>query len=261
MVRPERDRLDSNVRNVFTKSSKGYDAYTKHSINLKKETGSWKKLYGDVLGASSGKLLNVGCGPGTEAIVVAEMGFDVTAVDFSPEMVRLTLENSDLCGVNIDAIEGDAENLPFPDCSFDFIISNYMLWAVPNPDKAMAEWMRVLRPGGKVAFVDGIWSTADYSWMRKRWVRIAQRLRHKDGNSHRDDEPMTVDEKAAMRSLWSVGADRPAADLRMMADAGFEQISIINKVDRRIFSGMRYVEYGYHKVHYMITAVKPGTSA
>jgi hypothetical protein len=59
-----------------------------------------------------------------------------------------------------------------------------------------------------------------------------------------------------MAGLWSNDADRPVEDLRMVEAAGFSQIRKIDKVDRRIFSGKRYIEYGYHKVHFMIIADK-----
>src|SRR5216684_1950914 len=51
--------------------------------------------------------------------------------------------------------EGDAEQLPFPPGSFDLVISRHVLWTLPHPEAAVDEWIRVLRPGGRLAIIDG----------------------------------------------------------------------------------------------------------
>jgi ubiquinone/menaquinone biosynthesis C-methylase UbiE len=56
--------------------------------------------------------------------------------------------------------EADAEQLPFTTASFDIAVSRHVLWTLPHPDGAMDEWMRVLRPGGRLIVVD---SQADVS--------------------------------------------------------------------------------------------------
>src|SRR5206468_6300757 len=49
----------------------------------------------------------------------------------------------------------DAEHLPYPDGSFDLVISRHVLWTLPHPEEALDEWLRVLRPGGRLAIIDG----------------------------------------------------------------------------------------------------------
>ena len=205
--------------------------------------------------AGGGKdVLNVGCGPGTEALVLADMGFNVTGLDFSANMVEVARCNSEKYGVKYDVVQGDAMDLPFEDDSFDFIASNYALWAIPDPEKAMKEWLRVLRPGGRVAYVEGVWDLKRPSLFRRIWVRIAVRMRKRDGNGHTYD--LTDDEKEHLADLWSKKAERPKDDLEMMDSAGFSKVEIINKVDRRIFKGLRYIEYGYHPIHFLIIGTK-----
>ena len=199
-------------------------------------------------------MLNVGCGPGTEALVLADMGFNVTGLDFSANMVEVARCNSEKYGVKYDVVQGDAMDLPFEDDSFDFIASNYALWAIPDPEKAMKEWLRVLRPGGRVAYVEGVWDLKRPSLFRRIWVRIAVRMRKRDGNGHTYD--LTDDEKEHLADLWSKKAERPKDDLEMMDSAGFSKVEIINKVDRRIFKGLRYIEYGYHPIHFLIIGTK-----
>jgi len=246
--------MDELIRDHFSRDSESYNNYTKKSHSIKKEVSNWQKLYASVLGEGCRKILNVGCGPGTEAILLAGMGYEVTALDFSPSMVELTKNNAAEMGVSLTVVEGDAEQLPFDDGTFDAVVSNYALWAIPHPQTAIDEWYRVLRQGGQIAYIDGVWSTAGFSPLRKLWFRLASKLRKRDDNSHRVSS--TPEEKERLSGLWSVTAQRPNDDLRMVENAGFRNIRKIDKVDRRIFSGMRYVEYGYHKVHFMIIGYK-----
>ena len=58
-------------------------------------------------------------------------------------------------GLRVRFEEGDAENLPFAPGSFDLAISRHVLWTLPHPEAAIDEWIRVLRPGGRLAVIDG----------------------------------------------------------------------------------------------------------
>ena len=246
--------MDEFIQSYFDKGCESFNAYTNTSFTNRKERRCWQKLYSEVFDGDGKEVLNVGCGPGTEALVLADMGFRVTGLDFSTNMVQTAKYNSEKYGVGYDVIQGDAMDLPFEDDSFDFVASNYALWAIPDPKQAMKEWLRVLRPGGKVAYVEGVWNQIDPSFFRRIWVKIAVRMRRRDGNGHTYD--LTDEEKEHLADLWSKKADRPKDDLEMMRSAGFSKVEIINKVDRRIFKGLRYIEYGYHPVHFMIIGTK-----
>ena len=246
--------MDEVIRGYFDKGCESFDAYTVISFSNKMERRCWQRLYSKVFADCGKDLLNVGCGPGTEALVLSDMGFNVTALDFSSNMIEAAKKNSERFGVPFDIVQGDAMELPFPDDSFDMIASNYALWAIPDPEKTMREWYRVLRPGGKVAFVEGVWNLKDPGLFRRIWVRIAMKMRNRDHNGHTYD--LSDDEKEHLADLWSKKAERPKDDLKMMHSAGFDNVEIINKVDRQIFKGLRYIEYGYHPVHYMIIGSK-----
>lgn len=91
------------------------------------------------------RVLEVGCGWGELAEWVArETGADVVAVDLSPRMVELARERG------VDARIGDVQELPFDDDAFDVAIAAWMLYHVPDLDRALAELARVLRPGGRL---------------------------------------------------------------------------------------------------------------
>lgn len=104
-------------------------------------------------GVRSGqRVLDVGCGTGVVALTAARLGAKVTGLDLTPEPLDRARENSSLGDLRIDWHEGDAEELPFEDSAFDVVLSQFGHMFAPRPDVALAEMLRVLKPGGTVAF-------------------------------------------------------------------------------------------------------------
>jgi SAM-dependent methyltransferase len=142
------------------------------------------------------RVLEVGCGWGWFAErLTSELGVDVVAVDLSPRMVELARERG------VAARVADVQELPFGDAEFDVAVANWMLYHVPDLDRALAELARVLRPGGRL-------------------VAATNGLRHLD-------------------ELWSlVGRDRASEPLRFFAETGDEPLRRhFARVERRDFSG------------------------
>lgn len=105
-------------------------------------------------------VLDVGSGTGVDAIFAAKMvGSEgaVTGIDLVPAMVARAKENAHLAGVaNITFIESSAEKLPFPDASFDVVISNGVFNLVIDKYTALKEVWRVLKPGGRFMLADQV---------------------------------------------------------------------------------------------------------
>jgi SAM-dependent methyltransferase len=97
-------------------------------------------------------VLDVGCGTGVVGLTAARLGARVTGVDLTPALIARAKENSALMGVEADWREGDAEALPLPDASFDFVVSQFGHMFAPRPDVAVREMLRVLKRGGVIAF-------------------------------------------------------------------------------------------------------------
>ncbi|MDK2987175.1 MAG: hypothetical protein PWQ47_313 [Methanothermococcus sp.] len=72
-------------------------------------------------------------------------------------MLSKARKKADDLGLDIEFMIGDAENLSFDDDSFDAVVNRHLLWTLPNPDKAIMEWGRVIKNGGKVVAMDGKW--------------------------------------------------------------------------------------------------------
>ena len=101
---------------------------------------------------SGEKVLDVACGTGVAGLAAARIGAHVTGIDLTPELLVRARENKAIAGVEMELLEADAEELPFPDATFDTVVSQFGHMFAPRPDVATKEMLRVLRPGGTLAF-------------------------------------------------------------------------------------------------------------
>jgi SAM-dependent methyltransferase len=98
-------------------------------------------------------VLEIGCGSGVHARLLAEAGARLTAVDLTPTAVEMTRRRLELHGLEGTILEADAEWLPFDDGAFDFVWSWGVIHHSADTDRVIAEIARVLRPGGRLAFM------------------------------------------------------------------------------------------------------------
>ncbi|ALK06322.1 SAM-dependent methyltransferase [Methanosarcina thermophila MST-A1] len=136
--------------------------------NSKEGRNAWKAMLLKAVEGKKGlKVLDVGTGPGFLALLFAEMGNEVTAVDLSNNMLEKARRNALKRSLKIDFLQGDAENLQLPDAYFDVVVNKYLLWTLPDPRKALMEWRRVLKDGGKIIAIDGEWNQQSLSGRKK----------------------------------------------------------------------------------------------
>jgi SAM-dependent methyltransferase len=101
---------------------------------------------------SGQRVLDVGCGTGVVAVTAALQGAKATGLDLTPELLERAKENSHQNGIDVEWREGDAEQIPFGDAAFDVVLSQFGHMFAPRPDVATREMLRVLKPGGTIAF-------------------------------------------------------------------------------------------------------------
>jgi SAM-dependent methyltransferase len=97
-------------------------------------------------------VLDVACGTGVVAVTAARRRARASGLDLTPELLEQARRSSALAGVDVDWRLGDAEALPWPDGSFDVVLSQFGHMFAPRPEVALAELLRVLKPGGTLAF-------------------------------------------------------------------------------------------------------------
>ena len=102
------------------------------------------------------KVLDLACGSGTAALVAARRYCDVTGIDYVPELIDRAKKRAEASGLKAGFLVADVQKLPFPDNSFDVILSVYGVQFAPDQEKAAAEMLRVCKPGGKIGLAGPI---------------------------------------------------------------------------------------------------------
>src|SRR5215469_9973261 len=100
------------------------------------------------------KVLDVACGSGNTSIPAAKAGGSVTGVDIAANSLEKARGRAAREDVSVDFREGDAEDLPFPDASFDVVLTMFGAMFAPRPEKVAAELLRVCKPGGIIAMAN-----------------------------------------------------------------------------------------------------------
>ena len=103
------------------------------------------------------RILDIGTGPGFFAILLAQEGYQVTAIDCTAEMLAEAQANAGALAAQITWKLMDAQKLEFADESFDLVLSRNLTWVLEEPETAYAEWYRVLRPKGIMLNFDANW--------------------------------------------------------------------------------------------------------
>lgn len=98
------------------------------------------------------EVLDVACGTGVVALTAARRGARTRGLDLSPVLLQEAQRNAAMIGTSIEFLEGDVEALPYADATFDVVLSQFGHMFAPRPDVAVREMLRVLKPGGRLAF-------------------------------------------------------------------------------------------------------------
>jgi ubiquinone/menaquinone biosynthesis C-methylase UbiE len=152
----QNDPVKQQVAQHWDRRAAHFDEDFGHSIGSAGERAAWDRIL-DLVIPAGGMLdaLDAGCGTGFLSLELAARGHRVTGIDFAPAMLAAAQKKAAAQHLSIRFEEGDAEQLRFAPHSFDLVISRHVLWTLPHPEAAIDEWIRVLRPGGRLAVVDG----------------------------------------------------------------------------------------------------------
>lgn len=242
------------IKNHWDTRSSDYNDFVVRGFSIDRERRSWQEHFTSILGSAPLNILDVGCGPGIVSMQLADLGHRMTSVDLSDRMLDFARQNALHNDLEIDFRQANAMDLPFADSSFEAVVSDYMLWTVPDPEKVISEWYRVLKPGCRLAYTDGDWFTDPR--MTPMRCRISSMFIKLEKGRDRDE----VEKDESSFDIWSAHACRPRDDLRMLEAAGFKDIRVIENVQKKVLHGSRYLAHGLTNNHFTITAVKPDAS-
>lgn len=245
--------LKKQISEYWSNGADGYNKFIWNSIQPGTLNRRWKEILREGIGDEKVRILDVGTGPGIIAILLAEMGHSVTGLDLSSEMLKKARENARRLGLSVEFKQGDAEDIPFEDEFFDVVINRHVLWTMPEPDAALEEWKRVLRPGGRLVIVDGNWYIPLDNLLKNRiWRSFALLLisiQEKRNAFYRRGDP------GLRKKLPMTFKTRPEYDIELLKGQGFNTIDV-RTIDRRSFGLVEYFKYGYYGDTFMLCARK-----
>jgi ubiquinone/menaquinone biosynthesis C-methylase UbiE len=206
-----------------------------YSIDYLEQTtqllGSLKKTSYQPFGTiAEGKIADIGCGAGDDAMNMARMFGEkifVTGIDYAPEMI----EKASSSAANIPNItfqKGSAENLPFADSELDGLRNERLIQHLPDPQKAFAEFYRVLKPGSPLVVVETDWNSISFY---NGDTTIAQKLNHyltfnnvKNGNAAAN----------VIRYMKEAGFGNIHIDLFPLSSHSLQQVTMMLRTDHAL---------------------------
>jgi ubiquinone/menaquinone biosynthesis C-methylase UbiE len=208
------DVVKQQVAAHWNRRAPRFDEDFGHSIRTPAERAAWDRILDFVLpGRGALDALDAGCGTGFLTFELAARGHHVTGIDFAPAMLAEARRKAAARGVSVRFEEADAEQLPFAPGSFDLAISRHLLWTLAHPEAAIDEWIRVLRPGGRLIVVDGQFDpgasppSSDNARTSQEYAAVGHELPFLGGRSRAEIETLLK-----THGLVNVGSD-PLLDL------------------------------------------------
>ncbi|WP_341393267.1 demethylmenaquinone methyltransferase [Arthrobacter sp. G119Y2] len=177
MNRASLDKRPDEVAAMFDDVAPKYDVV--NDVLSLGQTRRWRRIVVDAVGASPGqRVLDLAAGTGTSSEPYADAGINVVACDFSLGMLKVGKRRRP----DIDFVAGDATNLPFEDNSFDASTISFGLRNVNEPKKALAEMLRVTKPGGRLVIAEfsaptvPVWRTMYTEYLMRALPPIARKV-------------------------------------------------------------------------------------
>ena len=235
-------QLLEQIKSYWSTRTEGYS-----EVNKKELEGMQRKAWLEVLqehfpqkDKREIKILDIGTGPGFFTIILAEAGYQVTAVDYTEGMIQKAKENVQKeAGNLIERIcfqRMDAQNLTFENESFDVVISRNLTWNLEEPEKAYREWIRVLKPGGVMMNFDANWYAYLYDEEKRQGY---EQDRKNVENEQLDDHYLCTDietmENIALQMPLS-RISRPKWDMEILSQIGVEKAEMDTEIWKRVWS-------------------------
>ncbi|MEV4148621.1 class I SAM-dependent methyltransferase [Amycolatopsis sp. NPDC049691] len=140
--------------NPWDAEAASFDEQPDHGLKDPSVRRAWADLLLPLVPAAA-KVVDLGCGTGSLSLLLAEAGHDVRGIDSSPAMLDVAREKARGA---VDFRLGDAADPPTGE-TYDVVLARHVLWAMPDPGAALENWVKLLKPGGRLILVEGLWFT------------------------------------------------------------------------------------------------------
>lgn len=169
--------LAEEIRDYWSRRAETFDLAFGHFIAPGREAVAWAAPMRAHLGPAPRRVLELACGTGEVTRLVHDLGHEVTALDFSePMLAKARAKHARKPRLRF--VHADAERTMEPDERHDAVLCRHLVWTLTDPPAAFADWLRVLRRGGRLLVYDGDWTRPAPSgrladWALRHWERIA----------------------------------------------------------------------------------------
>ena len=234
--------LQKEIKDRWNSSADGYNLYIQEELNsFKKE--AWIELILENENKDSMNILDVGTGPGFFSIILSQRGHKLTGIDCTENMIKVAKNNSKICNINADFFVMDSHELDFEDNTFDMIVSRNVTWTLYDPKKAYKEWLRVLKPNGKLIIFDANWQLHYFDKELEKKVKASQyEYSKKYGEPFESCTTEIKDE--VEKSLPLSDKLRPHWDIKNLGEIGYKNIEVDNNIIDRIYDEKEMMLYG-----------------
>jgi ubiquinone/menaquinone biosynthesis C-methylase UbiE len=154
---PTNHHLKEEIRDYWSKRSETFDLAFGHHIPEGPEFDAWAAAIRAHIGPEPRRVLELACGTGEVTKLLLALGHEVTALDFSEAMLAVA-RGKHAGRERLRFLLADAENPMEADEAYDAIVCRHLVWTLVEPERAFAEWYRLLKPGGRLLVFDGDWS-------------------------------------------------------------------------------------------------------
>ena len=246
------------INGDWTIRSDNYNSYVEEEFSTDRPP-KWLELIESQASADRPlKILDAGCGPGFFTVLLSKAGHEVTGIDGSEGMLKHARENADRYGVFPKLMEGDFGALPFPDGSFDLVVSRNVTHIIREHLKVYGEWLRVLRPGGVLLIFDANWHLPYQPGpVRDEAIRREREGLEKFGWGYTHDGSYEyIDSELNPENYRIFGkAQRPDFDIGVLTQLPCKDISFERDITENLWSEREKFFYAATPL-YMLRAVK-----
>jgi SAM-dependent methyltransferase len=214
--------LQAQITAFWNTRGQEYDQQPRHGILHAREHQAWLDILKPLFPPAPAEVLDVGCGTGVLSVLLAELGHRVTGTDLAEGMLATARQKA--VGVNPAPVFqiGDAIEPSFPPASFDVVTNRHLLWTLLDPARAFANWLRLLRPGGRLVAIDSLWE-------QERHTRADEPPRPHPGYSEEAQAAMPL------RGITSVEPVLEVARAAGFADVHVVHLEQITAIERELF--------------------------
>ncbi len=246
-----KQQIENDNYEYWLKRASGYSEVNKEElVGIQRQT--WTRLLDkEILGhfrlkpekRGQIRILDIGAGPGFLSIILAELGYCVTAADFAETMLIEARNNAGRFAKGITFRRENAMDLNMEDVSFDVVISRNLTWNLPDPKAAYKEWLRVLKKGGLMMVFDANW----YAYLRndskmEAYLMDRAAVKERGFDDYNIGENFDVMEDIA-QTLPLTGVIRPAWDKEFFEHMKIREVICLENIGEEVYSEKEKVNY------------------